>query len=59
MLFFIANCDAFFSNDMSVIHKGKVLDAIHSLEVQELLVAQGFYCIRPKCKAKAEKRVQN
>lgn len=55
MLFFIANCDAVFSKDMSVINKGKVLDAVHSLEAQRLLVAQGVYCIRPKCKAKAEK----
>lgn len=38
-----------------MINKGKVLDAVHSLEAQRLLVAQGVYCIRPKCKAKAEK----
>lgn len=46
--------DAVFSKDMLVINKGKVLDAVHSLEAQRLLVAQGVYCIRPKCKAKAK-----
>lgn len=44
----------FLEGHVNVMNEGRVLDAVHSLEAQRLLVEQGVYCIGPKFKAEKE-----
>lgn len=57
MLIFTAICDAVFSEDMSVMNKGRVLDAVHSLWHKES-IASG-QSLRPRRRVRKSNSVHN